>query len=295
MKKVIVTGAAGFTGCNLVEELLTRDYYVVAVVRPDSAHNSRLNESTRLHVIPLDFSEYDQLPRLVETQCDIFFHLTWSGGRNEFYQQYQSMERTLKALESAAKLGCRRFICTGSQAEYGRQEDVTTEQTLPNPITAYGSAKLATCYLTKQLAKHLGIEWIWGRIFSTYGKYEPRGRMLPDLIGALKEGKSFSLSSATQDWDYLYSKDAAEALIALAERGKDGEIYNIADGAYRPLKTFTEEIRETVAPNVELNYGAPVENAISLRPSVEKIKADTGWSARTKFGDGIRLMISKMH
>ena len=290
MKKVVVTGAAGFTGCNLVEELLARDYCVIAVVRPNSAHNGRLKQSSRLNVIPLDFSEYHRLPELVENQCDVFFHLTWSGGRNDFHQQYQPVQWTLKALEAAAELGCRRFICTGSQAEYGRHEGIITENTLPNPVTAYGAAKLATCHLTKLLAKQSGVEWIWGRIFSTYGKYEPHGRMLPDLIRALREGKSFSLTSATQDWDYLYSKDAAEALIALAEHGIDGEIYNVANGDYRPLKTFTEEIRRIVAPNIALNYGDVNEGACSLRPSVEKIKRDTGWSAQTEFGDGIRLI-----
>ena len=287
MKKVIVTGAAGFTGCNLVEQLLKQNYRVYAIVRPHSAHNSRLKESDQLHTIPLDFSEYDQLPQLVQEQCDIFFHLTWQGERYNFHQQYQSMEWSIKTLEAAAKLGCRRFVCTGSQAEYGRQENITTENTLPKPDNAYGSAKLAACCLTKQLAGQLGIEWIWGRIFSTYGKYEPAGRMLPDLINALLKGKTFNLTSATQDWDYLYSTDAAEALIALAERGRDGEIYNIANGDYRPLKTFTEEIRQIVAPNVELNYSNVNTNLISLRPSVEKIKAHTGWSAQIKFADGI--------
>lgn len=295
MKKVAVTGAAGFTGCNLVEELLRRGYFVHAIVRPNSAHNVRLTRSPQLNIIELDFSEYDRLPQLIEAQCDYFFHLTWQGGRNSFYEQYQCAQYTIRTLEAAAKSGCKRFICTGSQAEYGPKESIITEETLPAPATAYGTAKLIACHATRQLAKELGIDWIWGRIFSTYGKYEPAGRMLPDLMQSLMNGKNFSLTSATQDWDYLYSKDAAEALIALAERGKGGEIYNVANGDYRQLKSFTEEIREIVAPNVELNYGSANNQAYSLKPSVEKIQRDTGWKAQTEFKDGIRLTVSEMH
>ena len=81
----------------------------------------------------------------------------------------------------------------------------------------------------------------------------------------------------------------------MAERGKGGEIYNVANGDYRQLKSFTEEIREIVAPNVELNYGSANNQAYSLRPSVEKIQRDTGWKAQTEFKDGIRLTVSEMH
>ena len=294
MKKVIVTGAAGFTGCNLVEELLRQNYFVYAVVRPQSEHNKRLKESENLKFIPLDFSEYNLLAEKIHETCDYFFHLTWQseGGRNNFFKQYQSLEYTLKTLKAAVKIGCKRFICTGTQAEYGSHKEIITEETLTNPLDAYGAVKLATCHLTRNLAKQLKIDWIWGRIFSTYGKYEPAGRMLPDLIKSLLARKSFSLSSATQYWDYLYSKDAAEALIALAEHGQAGEIYNVANGDYKPLKEFTEEIRQIVAPDISLNYGKTQATVVSLRPSVEKIFKYTGWKAKVSFSAGIKEAVN---
>ena len=165
---------------------------------------------------------------------------------------------------------------------------LTTEETLPDPNTSYGAAKLATLYLSRNRAEQLGIEWIWGRVFSVYGKYEPRGRMLPDLIAALQQKKSFQLTSATQNWDYLYSEDAAEALVALLERGHAGEIYNIANGDVHPLRYFTEQLREYFAPEVNLYYGEDRRQVASLQPSVEKIKGDTGWFARTGFMEGIK-------
>ena len=293
MRSCIVTGAAGFAGCNLVEALLARGCFVYAVVRRGSAHNERLRGKRGLQLIELDMSALSDLPRYVPERCDVFFHVAWQGtGRDDFIGQYENVPQAVAAVEAAAKLGCRRFIGTGSQAEYGIVKDIIREDRLPQPNTAYGAAKVAALYLTKRRAEQLGVEWLWGRIFSLYGKYEPSGRMLPDLMRALQEGREFQLTAATQNWDYLYSSDGAAALIALGECGRSGEIYNVANGAYRPLREFTEELRREVAPEGRIFYGDPLEGATSLQVSVEKIQQDTGWKAKVSFREGIRRMAS---
>ena len=293
LKIIIVTGAAGFAGCNLLEALLEKGYFVYAVARPNSPRNSRLQVSEQLKLVPCDMMDYGRLPDMIQESCDIFYHLAWQGKRSDFMEQCKNIKASLIALDSAVKLGCKRFVCTGSQAEYGPQTELITEETCPHPVTAYGAAKLAACALTRQKAAELGIDWIWGRIFSLYGKYEPHGRMLPDLILALKEDKDFHMTSATQNWDYLYSSDGAEALIALGERGNSGEIYNIANGNYRPLREFTEELRQEIPSKGRIIYGKPLDGATSLQASVDKIRRDTGWKAKIGFREGLRLMIKQ--
>lgn len=284
----VVTGAAGFAGYNLVKSLLDAGCFVYAVVRPASQHNRRLQRFENLRMIECDMLSYNELPSLIKEPVHFFFHLAWQGKRHDFEAQYRNIPASLAALEAAARMGCKRFLCTGSQAEYGLQEGIVTEENRPHPNCAYGAAKLAACVLTRQRAADLGMEWVWGRIFSLYGLYEPQGRLLPDLVAALQQGQSFSMTSAKQDWDYLYSVDGAEALMALAERGKAGEIYNVANGDYHPLREFTESVREEVAPYVLIHYGEDARAPLSLRPSVKKIQQDTGWNARTSFMEGIR-------
>ena len=289
-RKYIVTGAAGFLGCNLTERLVQEeDAHIYAVVRPNSPHNARLTPSERLTIVPADLSEYAHLDEMIEEACDVFFHLAWQGGRYDFAAQYGNIADTLGALEAAARLGCRRFVCTGSQAEYGRQTALITEETCPHPADAYGAAKLAACALSRQRAADLGVGWIWGRVFSLYGRYEQEGRMLPTLVKSLRSEQTFALSSsAAQNWDYLYAADAADALLALVERGRAGEIYNIAHGGYRPLRDYIEEARAEIAPQCDVTYGAADADVFSLQPSVEKIRRDTGWQPMTDFVDGLR-------
>ena len=290
MKNYIVTGAAGFLGCNLTERLMQEENaHIYAVVRPNSPHNARLTPSERLTIVPADLSEYAHLDEMIEEACDVFFHLAWQGGRYDFAAQYGNIADTLGALEAAGRLGCRHFICTGSQAEYGRQTALITEETCPHPADAYGAAKLAACALSRQRAADLGVAWIWGRVFSLYGRYEQEGRMLPALVKSLRSEQTFALSSsAAQNWDYLYAADAADALLALAKRGRAGEIYNIANGDYRPLRDYIEEARAAIAPQCDVAYGAADADVFSLQPSVEKIRRDTGWQPMTDFVDGLR-------
>lgn len=295
--QAIVTGAAGFTGCNLVEELLREGVEVWAVVRPGSPHNKRLESmSARLHLVEIDLHQDGVADAFIAAakragltgKGAICYHLAWGGGRHDFSVQRRCISMTLAILEAAVRLGCRRFVCTGSQAEYGPQTELITEETMPRPVDAYGAAKLAACVLTRERAAELGVEWVWGRIFSLYGKYEPAGRMLPDLVRTLAAGGTFRLSAATQNWDYLYSVDGAKAIAALGVRGKDGEIYNIANGDYHPLRMFTDKIGKELFSQGTLLYDEKVHPPFSLQPSVRKIYRDTGWMAETSFLDGVR-------
>ena len=287
MNRVIVTGAAGFAGANLCIELNKRNIEVMAVVREDSSHNDRLKELSNVSLIYCNMDEYDKLPEKISGEFDAFFHLAWNGDRDNPQVEYPNVMNSVKAVEAAAALGCKRFVATGSQAEYGATATSQTEDMMPDPINAYGAAKVAALYMTKRRAKQLGVEWIWGRIFSLYGLYEPKGRLVPDLAEKLLHGEKMQLSSGTQNWDYLEASDAAKAIILLAEKGRSEEIYNIASGDIRPLKDYLSEMRDILSPQTELEFDPENKAAVSLQPSIEKITHDTGWKPEITWAQGI--------
>lgn len=307
MKKAIVTGGSGFAGFSLVSELLKEGYRVVCPVRPGSPHNQRLEDLKKtaenggdLYTLPLDVQKLSGLKEALKTSgidmsgC-LFFHLAWSGERDNEEQQMANITPALDAVRSASGIGASRIIFTGSQAEYGLKSGGTllpdgsfkpvTEDALPEPLNSYGAAKTAALYLTRDLSRHLSLPWIWLRIFSIYGDYEHPHTMLSYLRRSLENKETPVLSACTQYWDYLYTKDAARAMILAGEKGKEGEIYNLANGNYRPLKEFTEIIRMNTAPDIEISY-SPEDSkapALSLRPDVSKLKRDTGWEPEKEF------------
>ncbi|MCR4757380.1 MAG: NAD(P)-dependent oxidoreductase [Butyrivibrio sp.] len=300
MKTAVVTGAFGFAGANLTEALLNSGYKVYAIGRKGSLHNSRFTESDKLRVLLLAMDEYDQIAGLMDSsdvtgKDVIIFHLAWGGGRDDFDAQYSNIEGSLKAMDSAISLKEKaqsvRFVGIGSQAEYGVKSDKAeiTENMSLEPFSAYGAAKAAAYYLLKKKAEISEIQFIWGRIFSLIGKYEPEGRMLPDLVKKLKDGQEVNLSSCEQYWDYLDAVDAAGAIMALGERGVSGEAYNIANGKYDLLRNFVLEAADHLgADRALLHFGKRADPFVSLRPSVQKIKRDTGWEASTPLIDSIK-------
>ncbi len=288
MKKAIVTGAAGFAGFSTTKELIERDYEVYAVVKPGSHHNKRLDcFGNSIHIIELDCCKYDLIPEMISEKCDVFFHFAWFGRRYDFDSQYKNIECCLEALKSSKKLNCSRFMGMGSQSEYGICDCVMTENIALNPIDAYGASKVSAMYLSKRLSQDINIDWVWCRMFSLYGDYEPNGRMLPDLLSNLKSNVDMELSSCIQNWDYLHARDAARAIVDLVKYGHSGEVYNIANGDYKPLKMFVEEAKSKFAYEGNIIYGSKAEPFISLQPNVDKLRNHTGWNPLISFEEGI--------
>ena len=288
MERVLVTGAAGFLGWNLVEYLLSHDFFVEAVVRPNSPSNARLAEHPRLRIVPLAMEDIVHLSEYVTEPCDYAVHLAWDARRMDFAAQRASLTATLDLVEVLGELGCRRFLGIGSQAEYGVTNEVMEETSSLQPVTPYGAAKVAALHMTRQRAAQLGMEWVWGRVFSVYGTYEPETTLLSYLARSLRSGETPQMTAGTQLWDYLHATDAAAAMAALLLRGRNGEVYNIAHGDVRPLRTFSEEMRNVLAPTAQIAYGTSERPPTSMRPSVEKIQTHTGWHARIGFAEGLR-------
>lgn len=173
MERVIVTGATSMIGEALIEECLKHGISVCAVIRKDTARKDRLPEDPHLELVECSLEELETLPEKVNGTFDTFYHIAWGytgAARNKSVRlQSKNIDYTLEAVEAAAKLGCRRFIGAGSQAEYGPLDLEKIGPDAPeHPTTAYGTSKLAAGKLSKLLCKELGMEWIWPRIFSVY-------------------------------------------------------------------------------------------------------------------------------
>ena len=98
-------------------------------------------------------------------------------------------------------------------------------------------------------------------------------------------------TSGEQQWDFLYTLDAAEAIIALARQGKSGEDYNVAYGKSRPLKYYITEMYRLLAPTKIPLLGkipAPVGGFAGVSADITKLQMTTGFSPRYDFLEGIR-------
>ena len=298
MKSAVITGATGAIGTALISELVSKGVRVLVLAREDSPRNSRIPQSPLAEVRYCSLAELHSLK--AEGEYDVFYHLAWSGtfgsARNDIYLQNKNVEYALDAVSAAKRLGCRVFIGAGSQAEYGRVEGMLRPDTPAFPENGYGIAKLCAGQMTREYAGQLGIKHIWVRILSVYGPNDGDETMIMSAVRTLKNGGSPEFTRGEQQWDYLYSSDAAEALALLGEKGRDGKVYVLGSGRARPLAEYIEDIRSAAAPDGTVRLGAipyAEKQVMFLCADISELRNDTGWEPRVEFKDGIAKIISE--
>lgn len=217
----------------------------------------------------------------------------------------------MKALEGARKLGCKRFLFSGSQAEYGICADTMGETRECHPVSEYGKAKIAFGRNATEKVRQWNqagvcrMEYVHTRIFSVYGPGDHPWSLVNTCVDHFLQGEEMEFGACTQLWNFLYIEDLVKGLCALAfcERavgaGPDPEesgIYNLAGevDATKPLREYVEEIREICGGKGVCHYGKLPPNAegqANLIPDIQKVKEKTGWRPEVGFKDGIRRMI----
>lgn len=300
MEKIIVTGATSMIGQALIEESLKHGVKVCAVIRKDTSRRNRLPEHPNLQLAECSLEELERLPEIISGEWDTFYHIAWGytgAARNKsVLLQKKNIDFTLQAVTAASKLGCKRFIGAGSQAEYGPLDmEKIGPDALEHPTTPYGVCKLAANQLSKLYCKELGMEWIWPRIFSVYGIYDKESTMVMTALRQFLNGEETAFTPGEQVWDYLYSKDAGKAFYLIGEKGKDGSIYCVGSGTCRPLKEYIYHIRDAAAPGADAGIGKkeyPSNPVMRLCADITNLREDTGFCPEYEFSQGISEMIS---
>ena len=290
--KAVVTGATGAIGMALIELLEKNKIKTLVLCRKDSPRSLRIKENDYIKKVDCPLSEMKNFHS--QEKYDIFFHFAWDGtfgeNRNNLYLQNDNVRYTLDAVNLASRLGCNTFIGAGSHAEYGRCEGDIAPNTPANPETGYGIAKLCAGLLSREEAQRLSIKHIWVRILSVYGSYDTERTMVMSTIKKLMQGEVPEFTPAEQMWDYLYSKDAAKAFLALAEHGKSGEVYCLGSGESHPLKEYILKIRDEVDSEGKLDIGKipyAAKQPMYLKADITKLNAHTGFTPSYTFEEGI--------
>lgn len=307
--KAIVTGATGFIGLALCKELLQNEYEVVAVIRPDSEKRGRLLDLQKesvlsgksLQILEISLEKLNRLHTEYDIQADFFFHLAWNGSsgnaREDFEMQHRNIAYTADAIRTARACGCKKIIGAGSQAEYGVVSGIAIEnKTVPEPFMMYGSAKLAAGQMGAVLAKQQQIAFVWPRIYSVYGVGENPGTLVNYVLDTLKKGGVPELSPCENMWNFLYITDCVRALRMLAESEEMQGICHVASKDTRLLKEFVTEMRDLIAPDIQLGFGVKQtdpKRTFWLQPDVGKLDK-TGFEAEVSFVDGIRRKVEDM-
>jgi nucleoside-diphosphate-sugar epimerase len=296
MKKAIITGGAGFVGSAVTRELLQRGVQVTVVVRPgfDASKNQRLN-NLDVQIIECELAEIGKLAATITDKTyDVWYQFAWDGLFNEplldYNIQINNIKYVMDALVTAKRLGCERFIGAGSISQY-ELRTIAGQTNENDKHRVYKTAKLACEYMGRSVASQQNIKFFWPIITNIYGEGEKSPRLINSMLRNLLSGKSQPLSQGEQIYDFIHISDAAAAFADIGERGREFERYVIGSGNAKPLKEFLTELRDIVAPNIELKFGEMPFNGIYLPREdydTTPLNRDTGFAPKLTFTEGIR-------
>lgn len=295
MKSAIITGATGAIGTALVEELIKMDIRVLVLCRESSTRNCRIPNHPLVEIRYCSLEQLSSLENDSDEQYDVFYHFAWTGtignARNDMYIQNSNVKYALDAVKIAKKFGCHTFVGAGSQAEYGRVEGMLSAETPTFPEMGYGYGKLCAGLMTRDYAHQLGMKHMWVRILSVYGPNDGSQTLIMSIMNALANGESPKCTKGEQQWDYIYSKDAARAFRMLGEKGVDGKTYVLGSGKVRPLAAFIQDVCDEMNTGKRAELGAIPYNSkqvMHLCADISLLKEDIGFEPDYSFGEGIK-------
>lgn len=162
---------------------------------------------------------------------------------------------TARALRTADKMQCKKFVNAGSIMEKETYTAVYTQESKPGLPYIYGAGKLIARAICKPIANSLSIDLCWAVITNAYGVGELSPRFVNSTIRKIIANEPLQFTAATQNYDFIYIDDVARAFEAIGEHGKPNKEYTIGSGNARPLKEFILEMQQTLAPNAKPIFG----------------------------------------
>ena len=266
-KTAIVTGANGFIGSAVVRNLVNHGYEVHALVHKNRENIEGMAHVT-IHEANLEKADTFSLP-----SCEYFFHFAWNGlsGEKRFDEHIQqsNLVMTQCAMDLAIKSGCKRFIGCGSVIEDEALFSIDDPTTYPARGQYYGFIKMLCRYYCK-LKSFEKIEYVCGKLTNAYGPGEDSPRLINTVIKNMIYGHECCLSSCTQQYDFIYIEDVANAFRLIAENGANQEVYTVSYGEPRPLREYLLEIADYFEKKELLKFGE-IHNYISLPEESFKI------------------------
>jgi UDP-glucose 4-epimerase len=298
--KVLVTGAGGFIGTRVVQELWKRDCEVAYfdVLEPKIEGIKRVNRGTIL-------DQYDLA--MAVRGCDYAIHLAALLGvrktdNSRLECLYINIQGTLNVIEACVKEGIKKIIFSSSSEVYGDQDKLPiTEENPLNPKSVYAVSKIAGEQYLQAYSEMYGINYNIVRFFNVYGEYQREDFVLPKFVQrVVNDEPPIIYGNGEQVRSFCYVEDAARGIVDTLLGNHADEIFNIgSDREPISIKDLADKLirlsGKPIKPQfVEYEQSDRVSSReIEKRiPCIKKAKQILGYEPQFTLDEGLKRMIS---
>ena len=309
-KKVLVTGADGFIGSHLVEDLIKEDCNVTAFVYYNSFNSwgwldtFSKQDLKKIKIFTGDIRDPNGIREALK-DCDAVFHLAALIGIPYSYHSPDSyidtnIKGTLNVLQAAKTLELKKILITSTSEVYGTAQYVPIDEKHPfQGQSPYSATKIGADRIGESFFRSFDQPIAIVRPFNTFGPRQSARAVIPTIITQLLAGyKEIKLGSLTPTRDLVYVKDTTQGFIEIAQSDKTiGEEINIATQSEISIGDLAQKIIDLINPNAKIltdNERIRPKNSEVERlcGSNLKIKKLTNWSQKYSLDEGLKQTIN---
>ncbi len=302
MKRVVVTGAAGFIGANVARRLLDDGYEPTLLTGPGSDCWRLAEVEGSAPVVQLDLADGDAVATVVSAaRPEWILHLaahgaySWQTDRAAILRT--NVVGTANLLEAARRANVEAFVNTGSSSEYGLKGTAPAEDDPVEPNSAYAVAKASATMLCRHVAAVDGLNVCTLRLYSAYGPWEEPKRLIPALAVEGLHGRFPPLVDPQTARDFVWVGDIVDAyvLAARAVHAEPGAVYNVGTGTQTTVGEAAEIARSVLGVEAMPRWGSMAARSWDTDCWVadsSKIRQTLNWRPTRGFREGFEELAS---
>lgn len=303
-RNVLVTGGAGFIGCNLVQRLLHEKARVRIFDNFSTGKRKNLADIyDKISLIEGDLRDFALVLEATQN-VEIIFHeaalpsvirsVKAPNTTNDV-----NITGTLNLLEAARVNRVRRVMYASSSSIYGDSLALPKkEDMVPDPLSPYAVSKIAGEHYMRVFHRLYGIETVIFRYFNVYGPYqdptsEYSGVIAKFITSFLHKKPVVVYGDGEQSRDFTYVDDVVEANILAVDADVSGDVFNVACGSRNTLNQMIEILKSIFGKqDHKIEYTDPRPGDVKhSQADVSKIREKLNYSARITFADGLRKTV----
>jgi dTDP-glucose 4,6-dehydratase len=307
-KTVLVTGAGGFIGSQLVESLLRAGARVRAFVRYNSRADAGLLRlvppelTGSLEIVAGDLREWQAIRQVVRGS-EIVFHLgALISIPYSYHHPFEVAETnfmgTLNILMACQYLGARRLIHTSTSEVYGTARQVPISETHPlQGQSPYSASKIGADKLAESFFCAYNLPVVTVRPFNTYGPRQTGRAVIPTIISQALANGTIQLGNLSTKRDFTFVSDTVRGFMLAAEaQGVEGQVFNLGTGAEISIGDVARKVIQMVGRPIRI-----VVNPERLRPELSEVmrlisdnsraRQCLGWEPEVSLDQGLEQTI----
>jgi UDP-glucose 4-epimerase len=302
MKKVLVTGGAGFIGSALIPELMAAGYEVFALDNLSFGRRELLDIADD-HFLPIDILDRDRVfsgMQQIQPQWVVHLaaiHFIPYCNQHPFESANINIQGTTNILDAVTQTASvEKVLFASTAAVYPIVDQPIAETHLSNPLDIYGLSKLAGEHLINEFHLSSGIPSVICRFFNAFGARETNPHLIPEIHRQVMQGaRTIQLGNLDPKRDFIHTTDMSTALRLLLEKFEQGiDTFNLGSGfeysVREIVKAFEIAVGEPITIEVDPNRVRKVERQ-HLCADISKLKAFIDWSPKVDINQGIQQLV----